>query len=258
MTSAQQRECLKEVLTLGSTLDRERTRHKNANEKLMVQAANTVYAAHLVGAVDASGYTPPHSGGLGKGEARQAAYDGKIITAKALALILGFSEAYVSRLYRLGFGIASGVLDPEETPEGDSGAKTRWQLVSRTLGDTPEVGAVLGKEASTLPTGEMIDAAVTAAQERKQRERADRAAQRAQEPEGAIPSRPSEQIDLLEEVIGALKSGRHVTPRQIARVQGCLDELREFIEDWMHTAEGQATVEVSNGGPRVPASSTTD
>ena len=231
------REVLDQARSLGTALEKERKRHHTTNEKCMVQAANNVYSAHLLGLIDPNGYVPPHGGAAGKSEAREAAKEGVILTAKAYAMILGYSEAYISRLYRLGFALAAGVVDPEETREDNQ--PTRWQLLSRSLGDTPEIGAVLGKDVGVLPTEETMQAAIEAAQERKSRERAEAARRRHEEPEGPIPTRPSEQIDLLEDLIGTIKAGRRLTNRQIARVQGAMDEIREMIEDWMQSAEGQ-------------------
>lgn len=225
---------LDEALAIGVAIEKERTRHRNANEKTMVRAAENVYAAHLMELIDPQGYSPPHTGAQGREEAKAAATEGMVLTAKAYAMVLGYSEAYISRLFRLGFGMAAGVLNPDEV---SSNGPTRWQLISRTLGDTPEVGEVLGKDVNVLPTEEALEAAIAKAQERKQRERAVAAAQRAEMPEGPIPTRPSEQIDLLEDLVGTIEQGRHLTHRQIDRVRAVMDELRGFIEGWLKDEE---------------------
>lgn len=224
------REILDQALAIGTAIERERTRHRNSNEKIMVRAAENVYAAHLMELIDPQGYSPPHTGAQGRDEAKAAATEGMVLTARAYAMVLGYSEAYISRLFRLGFGIAAGVLNPDEV---SSNGPTRWQIISRQLGDTPEVGKVLGKDVSVLPTEEALEAAIAAAQERKSKERAVAAAQRASEPEGPIPQRASEQIDLLEDLVGAIEQGRHLTHRQIDRVRAVMDELRGHIETWM-------------------------
>jgi hypothetical protein len=221
---------LDEALAIGVQIEKERTRHRNANEKTMVRAASNVYAAHLMELIDPQGYSPPHPGAQGREEAKAAATEGMVLTAKAYAMVLGYSEAYISRLFRLGFGMAAGVLNPDEV---SSNGPTRWQLLSRTLGDTPEIGAVLGKDVNVLPTEEAVEEAIAKAKERKQKERAVAAAQRAEMPEGPIPQRPSEQIDLLEDLMGTLAEGRHLTQRQIERVRHVMDEMRGFIETWM-------------------------
>ena len=201
----------------------------------MARAAENCYAAHQVNLIDSTGYAPPHSGAQGRAEARQAAQEGLVLTAGAYAQVIGYSESYVSRLFRLGFGMAAGILDPEE--ESQDGP-TLWQTLSRTLGDTPEVGQVLGKDVSVLPTLEALEAAVAAAKERKARERDIERQARAAMPEGPIPSRPSEQIDLLQDLIGTLSAGRHLTPRQIERVRSSMDELREMVEAWVEMEQG--------------------
>lgn len=226
---------LDEALAIGTQIEKERTRHRNTNEKVMVRAASNVYAAHLMDLIDPTGYSPPHTGAQGREEAKAACQEGMVLTAKAYSMVLGYSEAYISRLFRLGFGMAAGVLNPDET---STNGPTRWQIVSRNLGDTPEVGAVLGKDVSVLPTDEALEAAIASAQERKSRERAEAAAQKAAEPEGPIPNRPSEQIDLLEDLMGTLEHGRHLTPRQIERVRHVMDEMRQFIEAWMEDERG--------------------
>jgi len=233
----EQRAVLDEALAIGTSVERERSRHRNANEKIMVRAAENVYAAHLVNMVDSTGFAPLHSGSQGRAEAREAAQSGKVLTARAYALVIGFSESYISRLYRLGFGIAAGVLDPaEETSNGP----TRGQLLSRSLGDTPEVGEVLGKDVDTLPTVEALEAAIEKAQMRKREEQAEAATLRAEMPEGPIPKRPSEQIDLLEDLVGTINKGRHLTERQIERVRRVMDEVRELIEAWVEIEGGKA------------------
>lgn len=229
------REVLDEALAIGSARVRERSRHANANEKLMARAAENCYAAHLVNMVDSTGFAMTHSGALGRAEARQAAQEGKVLTAAAYAAVIGFSESYVSRLYRLGFAMAAGIVDPNEESEA---GPTLWQQLSRTVGDTPEVGKVLGKEVDTLPTREQLEEAVTAAQERKARERALEREARAAMPEGPIPSRPSEQIDLLQDLVGTLSGGRHLTARQIERVRATMDEMRHMIEAWVEIEQG--------------------
>lgn len=225
---------LDEALAIGLAIEKERTRHRNTNEKTMVRAANNVYAAHLMELIDPQGYSPPHTGAQGREEAKAAATEGMVLTAKAYAMVIGYSEAYISRLFRLGFGMAAGVLNPDEV---SSNGPTRWQLLSRSLGDTPEIAAVLGKDVNVLPNEEALEAAIAKAQERKQRERAEAAAARAAEPEGPIPQRPSEQIDLLEDLMGTLAEGRHLTQRQIDRVRHVMDEMRGFIESWMKEEE---------------------
>lgn len=225
-----QREVLDEALAIGTAVEREKSRHRNASEKMMVRAAKNVYEAHLVGIIDARGFTPRHGGEEGREEARAAAAEGKLLTAKSYGLVIGFSEAYISRLYRLGFGMAAGVLDPDEQ---SGNGPTRWQIISRTLGDTPEVGDVLGKDVAILPTHEALEDAIRRATERKAEERAAAAAAAAEMPEGPIPRRPSDQIDLLQDLVGTLRNGRHLTPRQIERVQSTMDEIRQFIEEWM-------------------------
>lgn len=233
---------LDEALAIGLQIEKERTRHSNANEKIMVRAASNVYAAHLMELIDPQGYSPPHTGAQGREEAKAAATEGMVLTAKAYSLVLGYSEAYISRLFRLGFGMAAGVLDPEEE---SSDGPTKWQLLSRTLGDTPEIGAVLGKDVNVLPTKEALEEAIGKAQERKQKERAVAAAQRAEMPEGPIPQRPSEQIDLLEDLVGTLMEGRRLTQRQIERVRHAMDEMRGLIETWISEEEEAATKKAS-------------
>ena len=225
------REVLEQALALGLAIDREKARHRKASEKVMVQAAENVYAAHLMELIDPGGFTPSEVGEAGRAQAREAAREGQVLTARAYGLILGYSEAYVSRLYRLGFGMAAGVLDPYETHE--DGSLTRWQLLARSVGDTPEVGEVLGKDVGVLPTVEAVEAAIVKAQERKKAEREAAALERAQMPDGPIPPRPSEQIDLLQDLVSTIKHGRHLTPRQIERMQATMDEIRLLIEEWM-------------------------
>lgn len=243
----EQREVLDTALSIGSARVRERSRHSNANEKLMARAAENCYAAHLVNMIDSTGYAPAHSGAQGRAEARKAAQEGLVLTAGAYAQVIGFSESYVSRLYRLGFGMAAGILDPDE--ESDDGP-TLWQVLSRTLGDTPEVGRVLGKEVDTLPTLEAVQEAVAAAKERKARERDIERQAAAAMPEVPIPTRPSEQIDLLQDLVGTLSGGRHLTARQIDRVRATMDELREMVEAWVHVEAGDG----DSGVPEARAS----
>lgn len=231
------REVLDQALAIGSARLRERSRHTNANERLMARAAENCYAAHLVNMIDSTGFAPQHSGAQGRAEARAAAGEGKVLTAAAYAAVIGYSESYVSRLYRLGFAMAAGIVDPDEESANGEGP-TMWQLLSRTVGDTPEVGQVLGKEVGVLPTREALDQAVKSAQERKAREREKEREARAAMPEGPIPSRPSEQIDLLQDLVGTLSAGRHLTPRQIERVRATMDEMREMIEAWVEVESG--------------------
>lgn len=225
MVSKEIREVLDEALAIGAAHDKESKRHRTATERLMARAAENVYAAHLVEAVSGNGFTPTRGGDVGRTEAKEAAQKGLVLSAKAYALIIGYSEAYVSRLYRLGFGMAAGVLDPNEKA---TDGPTRWQLISRAVGDSPEVGAVLGKDVAELPTVEALDTAINAALERRAAER-EKAASEAT----WVPSAPSEQIGMLEELAAVIKVGRTLTPKQIDRVREVMDGLRATIEEWV-------------------------
>lgn len=225
------REVFDEALAIAASAQRESRRHKTTNEKLMQRAALNVYAAHLVEAVKPNGYTPRHRGQAGKEEVEEAARRGVPLTAKGYAMLIGYSESYISRLYRLGHGLAEGVLDPNEKPQNGDGP-TLWQLVSRTVGDSPEVGAVLGKDATEEPTIEALQEAVEAALKRRAQEREDAAAAAEAAEESWIPDKPSEQIGMLEELAEVVVSDRRLTPKQIDRVRKVMDELRELIESW--------------------------
>lgn len=224
------REVFEEAVAIGSAHERERKRHRTTNERLMARAAKNVYAAHLLDLVKPNGFSPINMGSLGKEEAQEAASKGQALTARAYGLLIGYSEAYISRLYRLGFGIAAEVLDPEEVPE--QGRATRWSLVSRQVGDTPEIGSVLGKDAKAIPTIEALDTAIEKAQKRRAKERAE-AASRAPAGESIIPARTGERLDMLEAIAETIEHGRHLTPKQIERVQHVMDELRRTIEGWV-------------------------
>lgn len=223
------REVYEEACQIGQAKAREATRHRNANERLMVRAAENVYAAHLVEFVKPDGYTPRATGQEALDEIEAAVLQGKALTAKAYSMLIGFSEAYISRLYRLGFALAAGVVDPSEKQNGGA---TRWQLLSRAVGDSPEVAEVLGKDVTEVPTVERLDAAIDAAVERRARERLEQAEKVAAEA-GWIPSAPSEQIGMLEELSTVLRHGRTLTPKQIDRVRTVLDNLSALIEDWL-------------------------
>lgn len=228
------RNVFSEALAIGQARLKETTRHRNANEKLMVRAALNVYEAHIVEAVKPDGYAPNSTGAKGKAEVQEAAERGVPLTAKGFALLIGYSESYISRLYRLGHGITAGVLDPHEKPEPGNGP-TLWQLVSRTVGDTPEVAAVLGKDVTEEPSIDALQDAVEMALKRKAAEREEAAAVAAEEEEAWIPHAPSEQIGMLEELAEVIHDGRTLTPRQIERVRKVMDELREVVESWVST-----------------------
>lgn len=223
------REVFTEALAISAARAREGTRRRNFNEKMMVRAAENVYAAHLVEAVRPNGYTPSEGGIRGRELVEEHAARGIPLSAKGYAILLGYSEAYISRLYRLGFGLACGVLDPNEKSEG---GPTLWQMLSRNVGDSPEVGEVLGKDAKEVPTLDKIEDAVRRAAERRAQEAEDRRDAAAQESTW-IPTAPSERLARLEELADSLKHGRHLTPHQIDRVRLVMDELRGFIEQWM-------------------------
>lgn len=225
------RKVFDEALAIGASHQREDKRHKTTVEKLMVRAAFNVYEAHLVEAVKPNGYTPVKRGAAGKEEVEEAARRGVPLTAKGYAQLIGYSEAYISRLYRLGHGMSAGVLDPNEKPENGNGP-TRWQLLSRQVGDSPEVAAVLGKDATEEPTIEALDQAIDAALKRRAQEREDAAAAEAAAEETWIPDKPSEQIGMLEELAEVVSSDKRLTPRQIDRVRKVMDTLRETIESW--------------------------
>lgn len=223
------REVFEEAVAIGTAMDKEKTRHRNAGARLMVRAAENVYAAHLIEAIKPDGYVPTKGGAAGREEATAAAMQGKPLSAKAYSLLIGYSEAYISRLYRLGFGMAAGVLDPDETPK--NGEKTRWQMVSREVGDTPEVGRVLGKDAPEVPDGAALDSAIEAARKRREAERTQRVAER--ESATWVPTAPSEQIGMLAELAEAISTGRTLSPRQVERVRVVMDMLRDTIETWI-------------------------
>lgn len=239
------REVYEEAVAIGVANDREKSRHRNASDRLMARAAENVYAAHQLDLVKPNGYTPKSTGAQGREEVKEAARRGVPLTAKSYAMLIGFSEAYISRLFRLGFGIAAGVLDPHEKPEG--GRPTLWTQVSKRLGDTPEVGAVLGKNVEELPTRERLEAAIEAAMKRRASDRAEAAA--LTEEESWIPTAPSEQIGMMEELCTILHNGRHLTPRQIDRVRVVMDGLRELIEAWTAAEVGAGSLPEQ----RVPA-----
>lgn len=225
-TTKEIREVFAEALDIGVANEKERVRHRRATDRLMVRAAENVYAAHLVEAVHADGLVPAN------GEAAcEAARKGVPLTAKGYAMVLGFSEAYVSRLYRLGFALAAGVVDPNERSR--DGEPTRWQLLSRAVGDTPEVGAVLGKDVDTLPTEEALDEAIQTAQTRRAQEREDK--RNALPPPEWLPDKPNERIERLEELTEVVIHQPRLTPKQIDRLRQVMDELRETIEEWLAT-----------------------
>lgn len=233
-TNKEVREVFEEAIAIGLANDREKTRHRNATDRLMVRAAENVYAAHQAELVRPDGFSPRNTGGEARAEVRKAAEQGRALTAKGYALLIGFSESYISRLYRLGFGIAAGVLNPEETSKD---GPTLWQQVSRQVGDSPEVAAVLGKEVEELPTVEALTEAVEAATERRRVEREQAAALAAEET--WMPTAPSEQIGMLEELADVLRGGRHLTPKQVERVSTVMDRLRELIEEWAEAESGK-------------------
>lgn len=244
------REVFEEAVAIGQAVDKEKTRHRNAGARLMARAAENVYAAHLIEVIRPDGFAPQRAGAAGRQEATDAALRGVPLAAKAYAMLIGFSEAYISRLYRLGFGMAAGVLDPDAHPE--PGEKTPWQLVSRDVGDTPEVAKVLGKEAKGMPTPETLQAAISAAQERKAVEREQRAADREAASKASwVPDRPSEQIGMMYELAEAIQSGRTLTPRQIERVRVVMDTLRDTIETWIE-AHGEQAQSIKGRGKSIP------
>ena len=227
------REVFEEAVAIGAAVEKEKSRHSNATARLMVRAAENVYAAHLVEAITPDGYVPVNGGAAGREEVEATARQGRSLSAKGYALLIGFSEAYISRLYRLGFGLAAGVLDPAEEPE--PGEKTRWQMVSREVGDSPEIARVLGKDAKEFPTVEALDEAIEAAKVRRAKEREHRAAEKeaAADENTWVPRTPSEQISRLHDLAEALTEGRKLTPRQIERVRVVMDSLRDLIESWI-------------------------
>lgn len=246
--SKEVREVYEEAVAIGVANEREKSRHRNASDRLMARAAENVYAAHQLDLVRPNGYTPKATGAQGREEVKEAARRGVPLTAKAYAMLIGFSEAYISRLFRLGFGIAAGVLDPNEKPT--NGGFTLWQQVSRRVGDTPEVGAVLGKNAEELPTRETLSAAIEAALQRRATDRQEVAA--LAEEESWVPTAPSEQIGMMEELCNVLHNGRHLTNRQIDRVRIIMDGLRELIEEWTERERAGTLTEVQQR-ERVPA-----
>ena len=117
----------------------------------------------------------------------------------------------------------------------------RWAALSRGLADTPEVGAVLGKEADTLPTVEALDTAMEAARKRKQDERDEASAMEAMdEILDWVPSSQGERLERLETLVAHIEHGRHLTHNQIERLQKVMDEIRGYIEQWIGTEQKQA------------------
>ena len=225
-TKKEVREALHEAVLIGQSNSREAKRHRTTTEKIMVRAAENCYAAHLVGAVSADGFAPANTGETGKAQVREAAEAGKVLSAKGYALLIGYSPAYVSRLYRLGFGLAAGILDPNERPKQ---GPTRWQLISRQVGDSPEVGAVLGKDVEQLPTTQALDAAIEAALDRRAQERAAAAAA----PPEWMPKPTGQRIDYLTELVEVIHDAPKFSATQVERLSHVLDTLRETIEAWM-------------------------